>query len=117
MNNLDILLPFYAYLLKGGRFLNKTLLRYRVHGKNDSLSLIEERSDELGKLETRERAFYGHIAHAVVMMEELDRLSETMPDRYRELAPTIGPLLTIQTVEMAKKLVRNRIELQKWRGS
>jgi hypothetical protein len=39
-----------------------------------------------------------------------------MPDRYRELAPTIGPLLVIQTVEMAKKLVRNRIELAQLRG-
>jgi glycosyltransferase involved in cell wall biosynthesis len=116
LNNLDIMLPFYAYLLKGGRFLNKTLLKYRVHGKNDSLSLVEERSNELGKLVTRERIFYGHIAHAVVMQEELDRLSETMPARYAELAPTIGPLLAIQTVEMAKKLVRNRIKLQQLRG-
>jgi glycosyltransferase involved in cell wall biosynthesis len=113
LNNLDIMLPFYAYLLKGGRFLNKPLVRYRIHGKNDSLSFIEQRSDERGKLLVRDRAFYGHIAHAVAMMEELDRLSETMPDRYRELAPKIGPLLTIQAVEMAKKLVRNRTELER----
>ena len=111
------MLPFYAYLLKGGRFLNKSLLKYRIHGQNGALSLIEQRSDELGKLVTRERIFYGHIAHAVVMQEELDRLSQTMPARYAELAPTIGPLLSIQTVEMAKKLVRNRIELQQLRGS
>jgi hypothetical protein len=116
LNNLDIMLPFYAYLLKGGYFLNKTLLKYRIHGKNNALPLVEERSNELGKLVTRERIFYGHIAHAVAMQEELDRLSETMPDRYRELAPTIGPLLAIQTVEMAKKLVRNRIKLQQLRG-
>jgi len=117
LDNLDIMLPFYAYLLKGGRFLNKSLLKYRIHGQNGALSLIEQRSDELGKLVTRERIFYGHIAHAVVMQEELDRLSQTMPARYAELAPTIGPLLSIQTVEMAKKLVRNRIELQQLRGS
>jgi glycosyltransferase involved in cell wall biosynthesis len=116
LNNLDIMLPFYAYLLKGGRFLNKTLLKYRVHPKNEALSRVEERSNELGKLVTRERIYYGHIAHAVVMQEELDRLRETMPARYRELAPTIGPLLAIQTVEMAKKLVRNRIKLQQLRG-
>jgi hypothetical protein len=61
---------------------------------------------EQERLVTRDRIFYGHIAHAVVMLEELDRLSETLPARYRELAPSIGPLLTIQTVEMAKKLVR-----------
>jgi glycosyltransferase involved in cell wall biosynthesis len=111
LNNLDIVLPFFAYLLKGGRFLNKPLLRYRVHGKNDSLSLMEERADPRGKLEVRDRIFYGHIAHAIVMLEELDQLSLKMPDRYRELAPHIGPLLTIQVVEMARKMVRNRIEL------
>jgi SAM-dependent methyltransferase len=50
------------------------------------------------------------------MQEVLDSLSVTMPARYSELAPKIGPLLTIQTVEMAKKLVRNQIELQRLRG-
>jgi glycosyltransferase involved in cell wall biosynthesis len=117
LDNLDIVVPFYAYILKGARYLNKPLLKYRVHGQNNALDLVEERSDEQGKLVTRDRIFYGHIAHAVVMLEELDRLSETMPARYRELAPQIGPLLTIQTVEMAKKLVRNRIKLQQLRGS
>lgn len=112
LNNIDILYPFYAAVLNGARYLNKPLLRYRVHGKNDSLSLIEDRSDERGRLEVRDRIFYGHIAHAVVMMDELDRLSETMPDRYREIAPAIRPLLTIQAVEMAKKLVRNRVQLE-----
>lgn len=114
LNNIDILYPFYAYVLKGARFLNKPLLRYRVHGKNNSLSLIDERSDDRGKLEVRDRIFYQHIAHAVVMLEELDRLNVTMPERYRELAPRIGPLLTIQAVEMAKKMVRNRIALAKF---
>jgi glycosyltransferase involved in cell wall biosynthesis len=112
LGNQDIMPPFYAYLLKGARFIPKPLLKYRVHGQNASLSLIAERSDELGRLRTRDRIFHGHLAHAVVMQEVLDRLSVMMPARYTELAPKIGPLLTIQTVEMAKKLVRNRIELQ-----
>jgi glycosyltransferase involved in cell wall biosynthesis len=112
LENLDIMLPFYAYLLKGAHFISRPLLKYRVHGQNFSLSLIAERSDELGRLRTHERIFYGHLAHAVVMQEELDRLSVTMPIRYAQLAPKIGPLLTIQTVEMAKKLVRTRIELR-----
>ena len=47
------------------------------------------------------------------MQEALDGLQVTMPARYRRLAPTIGPLLTIQAVEMAKKMVRTRIELRK----
>jgi glycosyltransferase involved in cell wall biosynthesis len=112
LNNLDIMFPFYAYLLKGARFINKPLLKYRIHGKNNSLSLIAERSDELERLATTERIFHGHLAHAIVMQEELDRLSATKPSRYAELAPKIGPLLTIQTVEMAKKLVKTRIEMQ-----
>jgi glycosyltransferase involved in cell wall biosynthesis len=116
LDNLDIMLPFYAYLLKGARFINKPLLKYRIHGKNNSLSLIAERSNDLGRLMTREHIYYGHIAHAVAMQEELNRLSVTMPVRYAELAPRIGPLLTIQTVEMAKNLVRTKIELQELRG-
>jgi glycosyltransferase involved in cell wall biosynthesis len=115
LDNIDIIYPFYAYILKGGRFLNKPLLRYRVHAGNNSLSLIDERSDEMGRLTARDRIFYGHIAHAVVMMEQLDRLSLTMPGRYAELAPRIGPLLTTQAVEMAKKMVRNRAAMQELR--
>jgi glycosyltransferase involved in cell wall biosynthesis len=111
LDNLDIMLPFYAYLLKGAYFIRTPLLKYRIHGQNYALSLVAERSDALERLRTNERIYYGHLAHAVVMLEALDRLSETMPARYTELAPRIGPLLTIQTVEMAKKLVRTRIEL------
>src|SRR5262245_20429699 len=111
LENRDIMVPFYAYLLKGAHFIRKPLLKYRVHGKNAALSLIAERSDELGKARIHERIIYGHLAHAVVMDEVLDRLSATMPARYTELAPKIGPLLTIQMVEMAKKLVRARVEL------
>jgi glycosyltransferase involved in cell wall biosynthesis len=111
LDNLDIMLPFYAYLLKGAYFIRKPLLKYRIHGRNAALSLIAERSDELGKLRTHELIFYGHLAHAVEMKEALDRLSATMPARYAQWAPTIGPLLTIQTVEMAKKLVQTRIAL------
>jgi glycosyltransferase involved in cell wall biosynthesis len=108
----DIMLPFYAYLLKGARFVRKPLLKYRVHGQNSSLSLIAEKSNGVERLLANERIFNCHLAHAVFMQEELDRLSEAMPERYRDLAKKIGPLLTIQTVEMAKKLVKTRIELQ-----
>jgi hypothetical protein len=59
----------------------------------------------------REQIFIGHLAHAVLMQEELDRPSLTMPARHAQLAGTIGPLLNIQTVEMAKKLVGTRREL------
>jgi glycosyltransferase involved in cell wall biosynthesis len=110
---LDIMLPFYAYLLKGAHFLNKPLLRYRVHGQNRGLSLVAERSDELGRLRAHEHIFYSHIEHAVTMLETLDRLSEIWPRRHAQMAPTIGPLLTIQAVEMAKKLVRTRTELKR----
>jgi glycosyltransferase involved in cell wall biosynthesis len=116
LNNFDIMMPFYAYLLKGARFIPKPLLRYRVQGRNASLSLTEERSDDKGKLATRVRIYLGHIAHAVAMQQELDRLSVSWPERYADLAPRIGPLLAIQRVEMAKKLVRTRIELHKLRG-
>jgi glycosyltransferase involved in cell wall biosynthesis len=107
----DIMLPYYAYLLKGARFISKPLLKYRVHGRNTSLSLTRERQDVEEQLITKARIFKCHLAHAVFMQEELDRLSVTMPTRHAELASTISPLLTVQTVEMAKKLVKTQIEL------
>jgi glycosyltransferase involved in cell wall biosynthesis len=109
LENLDIMLPFYAYLLKGARFISQPLLKYRVHDRNTSLSLTAERSDPLAKLRVNERIYYGHMAHAVAMREALERTAITMPDRYAQLAPSIAPLLTIQTVEMAKKLVKTRL--------
>jgi glycosyltransferase involved in cell wall biosynthesis len=108
----DIMWPYYAYLLKGARFIEKPLLKYRVHSGNLSLSLIEEKQDQMGRLLTRERMFYQHLAHALLMQEELERLNAEWPDRYADVAKRIAPLLTVQTVEMARKLVRTRIELQ-----
>jgi glycosyltransferase involved in cell wall biosynthesis len=112
LDNLDILLPFYAYLLKGARFVHKPLLKYRIHGQNNALSRKADQLNGIDRLVVRDHIYYGHIAHAVAMQEQLDALSVSMPSRYAELAPKIAPLLTMQTVEMAKKLVRNRIQLQ-----
>jgi len=47
------------------------------------------------------------------MQDVLTRLSSEQPARYAEMAERIAPLLTVQTIEMAKKLVRARIELQR----
>ena len=116
LNNLDILLPFCAYLLGGARFISKPLLKYRVHGQNNALSLVEARSDSLERLKTRERIFYGHLAHAVAMQQKLDGLTLTRLGRYVELGPKIEPLLNIQIIEMAKKLVGTRIELEELRA-
>jgi len=109
----DIMLPYYAYLLKGARFIRKPLLKYRVHGQNTSLSLIAEKSNGVEPMLMQERIFGDHLAHAVLMQDELHRLSVRMPSRYPELVTRIDPLITIQIVEIAKKLVRTRVELHK----
>jgi len=102
----DIMYPFYAYLLKGAKFINKPLLRYRVHGDNTSLSLTAEKSDGRKRAMVEERIFLGHLAHATLMSDELDRLVAEEPERYMGLAERIVPLLNFQLAEMAKKLVR-----------
>ena len=109
----DIMLPFYAYLLNGACFISKRLLNYRVHSQNVSLSLLIEKSDAIGKLVVTDRMHCGHLAHALLMQDELLRLSEQSPVQYSEVAQRIGPLVTTQIVERAKKLVRNRIELHR----
>jgi glycosyltransferase involved in cell wall biosynthesis len=108
----DILVPYYAYLLKGARFIEKPLLKYRVHPGNSSLSLIGEKQAETGRLLTLERGFFQHLAHALLMQQELERLGAERPDRYADMSKRIAPLLTVQIVEMAKKLVGTRIKLQ-----
>jgi glycosyltransferase involved in cell wall biosynthesis len=102
----DIMIPFYAYLLKGARFVNEPLLKYRVHSQNTSFSLIAERSNESDKLAMERHIYLNHLAHAVLMEEELDRLREEAPKRYGPVAERIVPLLTIQLAEMSRKLVR-----------
>ena len=108
----DIMLPFYAYLLKGARFINKPLLKYRVHSGNTSLSLIQEKADKFSKLVTYDHDVYLHLVHSLFMTEELDRLAGEFPERYTQVAARILPLLTVQTTEMAKKFVRNRLDLE-----
>jgi glycosyltransferase involved in cell wall biosynthesis len=107
----DIIYPFYAYLLKGAKFLNKVLVKYRVHGSNTSLSLAAEKADDHERLRVQERVYFGHLAHAVLMEEELTRLAAEEPERYVSVAERILPLLQIQLAEMAKKLVRTRREM------
>lgn len=107
----DIMFPFYAYLRKGARFIQKPLMKYRVHSTNSSLGLTAERSDLLERLRVNERIYNGHVAHAVVMQEQLARLSSENPEKYSAVARSIDPLLRIQIVEMAKKLIRTRLEI------
>jgi hypothetical protein len=102
----DIMLPFYAYLLKGARFISRPLLKYRVHGQNTSLSLRAESVNSREKSAIEERIYMGHLAHAVLMEEELTRLRSEAPERYGLVADRILPLLAIQMAEMSKKLVR-----------
>jgi glycosyltransferase involved in cell wall biosynthesis len=104
----DIMIPFHAYLLKGARFIDEPLLKYRVHTENTSLSLATERSSGIDKAKLEQRIFLNHLAHAVLMEEELDRLRAEAPERYGPIAERIMPLLTIQMAEMSKKLVRVR---------
>jgi glycosyltransferase involved in cell wall biosynthesis len=102
----DIIYPFYAYLLKGAKFVNKPLLKYRVHSQNSSLSRAVEKANALEKSLIEERMLIGHIAHALLMEEEIDRLRNEMPQRYNSVAERINPLITIQLSEMAKRLAR-----------
>jgi hypothetical protein len=98
--------PFYAYLLSGARFLNKPLLKYRVHPKNTSASLLAEKADLRDRGLADERIHLAHLAHAVLMEETLNDLTNAAPARYASIAQRIIPLLNVQMSEQAKKLIR-----------
>ena len=108
---IDVIMPFYAHLQKGARFIPTPLLKYRVHSENTSLSLATERLSGVNRLMIQERIFASHLAHAFFMESELGRFVEQSPERYADLSKKIFPLLTVQQVEMARKLVKTRIEL------
>jgi glycosyltransferase involved in cell wall biosynthesis len=107
----DIVLPFYAYLLGGARFIHEPLLKYRVHSRNSSLSLQAEKTAGEAQLLAADRSLTTHLKHAIFFDEELDRLRSESPQRYAAVANRIQPLVGIQITEMTRKLVRNRREL------
>jgi glycosyltransferase involved in cell wall biosynthesis len=109
----DIMLPFYAYLHKGARFISEPLLKYRVHQRNSSLSLRAEACSGIEKLVLHEQMIVTHLIHAFEMDAELDRFNEADASRYSDIARRIKPLLAVQAIEMGRKLVSARIELSK----
>jgi len=113
LNTEDIMLPFYAYLAKGVRFISEPLLRYRVHANNSSLSLEWERSTAIDRLRLEGEMYLDRLAHSVEMLAELERRRRADRARFGGIARRIRPLLAEQTIEGAKKLVEVRVELGK----
>jgi len=111
LNGFDIMMPFWAYLQKGARFINKLLFKYRIHSKNSSASLIAERSDGYEKEMALEQIYYQHLAHSLLMRDTLENLKAVSPKKYTEIANKILPLLTTQTIEMSRKLVNIRKQM------
>ena len=108
----DIMLPFYAYLSKGARFIPEPLLKYRVTERNSSMTLQYERSNnELDKLLVWEEDRYLHLAHALLMISELERLRQSDPSRFADVELRIRPLLTAMVQERARQMVEARIKL------
>jgi glycosyltransferase involved in cell wall biosynthesis len=110
----DIMMPFYAYLDKGARFIAEPLIQYRFHETNASVSFAAERStNRIDELLAQEHSFYLHLAHALLMNDELVRLAAEDPPRYAAIARRIIPLVATQQAEMARKLVDARIRLRR----
>ena len=88
----DLLIPFYAYLRKGARFIPEPLMKYKVHAQNTAMTLEWERTqDPVDKLLIEAEDFYVHIAHAVRMSTELDRLVSSDPTEFLEIARQSSP--------------------------
>ena len=103
----DIIMPFYAYLAKGARFIPEPLVQYRTHGGNASHSLAAERAtNPIDRLLADEHIHYVHLAHSLRMDDELIRLSDSDPNRFGPIAQRIRPLLAVQQTTMAHRLVK-----------
>jgi glycosyltransferase involved in cell wall biosynthesis len=108
----DVMLPFYAYLAKGARFIPEPLLKYRVTDRNSSMTLQYERTkNPRDKLLIWEEDRYLHLAHALLMISELERLTQADPSRFADIELRIRPLLTALMYERAKQMVDARMQL------
>jgi hypothetical protein len=106
------MLPFYAYLAKGARFIPEPLLKYRVTDRNSSMTLQYQRTkNPRDKLLIWEEDRYLHLAHALLMISELDRLAQSDPSRFGDIELRIRPLLTALACERTKQMVDARIKL------
>lgn len=111
----DIVLPFYAYLLNGTRFITEPLLKYRVHAGNTSLSLLAEKTTGDAQLLAVERAYKNHLAHAVFFARELDWLRQESPARFAAIANRMLPVVERQRKMFSRALVRTRHKFKKSR--
>jgi glycosyltransferase involved in cell wall biosynthesis len=109
----DIMMPFSACLADGARFVQEPLLKKRLHQHNLSLGLAAERSSGIERLMIEFDIFCNHLEYSFRMEAELDRLNEADPPRFSEIVRRIKPLVAVQTSEMARKLIRTRIELDR----
>lgn len=108
----DIMMPFYAYLAKGAGFIAEPLVRYRAHGGNMSLSVAADyATSTIEKALVEEHTQFIHLAHAMLMEAELDRLRAADPERFAAIIRRIAPLVAVQKSERVRKLVAARIEL------
>jgi Glycosyl transferase family 2 len=108
----DIMLPFYAYLTKGARFIPEPLLLYRVTGQNGSMTLQwESATNPVDKLLVWAEDRYLHLAHAFRMISELERLVQAEPARFAEIELRIRPLLDALVHERARQIVEARVQL------
>ena len=107
----DIIVPFFAYLLKGACFINAPLMNYRVHQSNTSLSLKLSGAQGIEQLRVLERIHYQHLAHSIHMRDVVENKAAEDPARYGDVARKIIPLLAIQTIERSRKLISARKQL------
>lgn len=107
----DIMLPFYACLAKGGRFIPEPLMKYRIHSGNGGLGRAKERqTTPVGQCLVQAEIYFAELAHSVLMATILDRASAADPAR-AELAARLKPLVEAAILDKSKLLVDMRIEM------
>jgi capsular polysaccharide biosynthesis protein len=112
LTSVDIMLPFYAYLAKGARFIPEPLLEYRVHDQNTSMTLqYESTTDPIDKLQIWMEDRHIHLTHAFHMISELERLVQSNPSRYGDVERRIRPLLDGLVYERARQMAEARRQL------
>lgn len=107
----DILFPFLAGLQDGCVVMPQPLMKYRVHGNQNSLSIgLDSQKETLSKLILEEEMWQVHLAHAIWIIKVLDKAA-TIDSRFNEMRANLKSLIDNQIFIMSNRLTSVRMAL------
>lgn len=101
----DILFPFLSGFLSGYFVITVPLMKYRIHGNQNSLSInLSKKTNEIDKLLALKKIWKVHLSHACWMIDTLEQLYILDKSRFQPLVNTLTEHLKTQSQTMSRRL-------------